>query len=138
MKAFQISPSVLCKWIIFWMPLITTAFTAASYKYLDSLNRGNSDSDDSTFGMPAEEYYGLTNPMANSWAGSKHEDYGGYLKRLGDKGGQRSSMPSRREAPDEWYGKSNPMASWQGYRHPQFGGYLDSLSKNTDEGSSSI
>ena len=33
--------------------------------------------------IPDEEYYGLTNPMANNWAGSKHETYGGYLHRLG-------------------------------------------------------
>jgi len=32
------------------------------------------------------------------------------------------------EAPDEFYGKHNPMASWSGWKHPQWGGYLDHLS----------
>lgn len=39
-----------------------------------------------------EEYYGLTNPMANSWPGSKHEEYGGYLKKLGDSADSSSTI----------------------------------------------
>lgn len=32
------------------------------------------------------------------------------------------------EPPDEWYGKSRPMASWAGWKHAQWGGYLENLS----------
>ena len=63
--------------------------------------------------------------MANNWPGSKHEEYGGYLKGL-------TTNPPPQDANDEWYGKSNPMASWQGYKPLQFGGYLDTLQADGD------
>jgi hypothetical protein len=160
MQAFRIgrSRSLIRKWIalLFFMPLmLVSAFsTSTPASYLDSLNHvasyddlnninAEGDSALRPFGMPAEEYYGFTNPMANCWPGSKHEEYGGYFKRLEDQGqeGRRqksesmalssSTMATTEEAPDEWYGKSNPMASWEGYRHPQFGGYLDTLSSTS-------
>lgn len=107
-------------WVFFLLLLWPLRSCWALSGYLDSLHRSSQSNDDDTskpFGMPAEEYYGHTNPMASNWPGSKHQDYGGYLKGLnpGD------------AAPHEWYGKSNPMASWEGYKHPRFGGYLDSL-----------
>lgn len=167
-------------WIIIWVPWTIPIQALTPSSYLDSLNRGgggggahstddasqprdaekanvkNNDNDDNDspsmpFGMPPEEYYGHTNPMANNWPGSRHEEYGGYLKRLGPKQvtGNQAGKPAARswsssasssekvEAPDEWYGKSNPMASWEGYRHPRFGGYLDSLQKTGNEEGSS-
>jgi len=62
--------------------------------------------------------------MANCWAGSKHEEYGGYLRNLKAPPASPSPPPD-----DEWYGKHRPMASWQGYQHAQWGGYLNSLSQ---------
>ena len=139
---------------------VVTCLTPSSY--LDSLNHhrdsassssseesGEIDSASKPFGMPAEEYYGHTNPMANNWPGSRHEEFGGYLKGLANNQGSKSSRGSSSltqdgaasastSAPDEWYGKSNPMASWKGYRHPKFGGYLDSLQDGADGGSSSV
>jgi len=34
------------------------------------------------------------------------------------------------EAPDEFYGKHNPMASWEGWKHPRWGAYLDNLGED--------
>lgn len=118
---------------IIFFALQCKAFTPSSY--LDSLNRGvdpadESDSSLTPFGMPAEEYFGQTNPMANNWPGSKHQEYGGYLNRLD--GGHRN-LRKKDDNNDEWYGKSNPMASWQGYKDPKYGGYLDTLQAATGD-----
>lgn len=145
MKVFRISSSLICcKWILLVVIFVSPGVAAFSTpsSYLDSLNQAGDASsepgdervvDDSSastpFGMPDEEYYGHTNPMANNWPGSKHQEYGGYLKLLGDtnKNSSKDQEHCEEASPDEWYGKSNPMASWQGYRHPKFGGYLDNL-----------
>ena len=50
--------------------------------------------------IPDEEYYGLTNPMANNWAGSKHETYGGYLHRLGKQ--QQQQQHQQKGPPGRW------------------------------------
>lgn len=49
--------------------------------------------------------------------------------------GQRTYV--REEAPDEWYGKSNPMASWGGWKDARWGGYLDNLQQQPEDGGSS-
>ncbi len=129
------STLTLPRWIVILLFLINQieAFTPSSY--LDSLSRRIESSEEThdaliSVGMPAEEYYGHTNPMANNWPGSKHEAGGGYLKRLDAK----NQQIQRDEPPDEWYGKGNTMASWQGYKHPRFGGYLDTLQPATEVG----
>jgi hypothetical protein len=62
-----------------------------------------------------EEYYGMTNPMANSWPGSKHEKYGGYLKKLGS---SRESISS-----DKGPGSPNNQSK----KSTRQGGYLENL-----------
>ena len=97
--------------------------------YLDSLGGGglqqsfvSEEEEDSTAtslddtcqnnNIPDEEYYGLTNPMANNWAGSKHETYGGYLYRLG-----------KPPPPPQQQQKGPPR---------RLGGYLDSLQQDQE------
>eukprot|EP00980_Cylindrotheca_fusiformis_P031318 scaffold26166_cov147-Cylindrotheca_fusiformis.AAC.1 len=68
-----------------------------------------------------EEYYGLTNPMANNWPGSKHEKYGGYFHKLlpktsTNKDSTRKPTPS----PQQNHFKPNDTSSRKG-------SYLDNL-----------
>jgi hypothetical protein len=101
--------------------------------YLNSLSSGITppEADEPERLAPGgEEWYGLTNPMANNLPGSKHQEYGGYLTKL-DRSNSPSTVKENDEAPDEWYGKSNPMASWAGHKNPQWGGYLDTLGQGS-------
>jgi hypothetical protein len=70
-------------------------------KYLDSLSGSQMmippPEPEGYEAIVPEEYYGLTNPMANNWAGSKHEEYGGYLHNL---------VPSDRNRNRSMIGKS--------------------------------
>ena len=52
--------------------------------YLNTLAIGNTPDDrpPGPESIVPEEYYGFMNPMANCWPGSKHEEYGGYLRNL--------------------------------------------------------
>ena len=102
--------------------------------YLNSLSSGTTtpEPDEPERLLAPEEWYGVTNPMANNWPGSKDQKYGGYLTKL-DRSNSPSSMKENDEAPDEWYGKSNPMASWAGHKNPQWGGYLDNLGQGSIE-----
>jgi hypothetical protein len=101
--------------------------------YLNSLASGATPTEpDEPDGLAPEEFYGLTNPMANNWPGSKHQKYGGYLTKL-DRSNTSSTVKENDDPPDEWYGKSNPMASWAGHKHPQWGGYLDNLGQGSLE-----
>jgi hypothetical protein len=88
--------------------------------YLETLSGIPSES--ATTGPPRpedivpEEYFGLTNPMANNWAGSKHEKYGGYLKKLVPTDTADAPSPSR----NAWQVQSSPKTPGQG-------SYLDNL-----------
>ena len=96
--------------------------------FLDSARPPPQPTEDGPEVLRPEEFYGVTNPMANNWPGSKHQKYGGYLTRLSPGNTQEvENYNVDSKAPDEWYGKSNPMASWCGYKNPQWGGYLESL-----------
>ena len=55
-----------------------------STSYLNTLAIGNTPDDrpPGPESIVPEEYYGFMNPMANNWPGSKHEQYGGYLRNL--------------------------------------------------------
>lgn len=67
-----------------------------------------------------EEYFGLTNPMANNWPGSKHEKYGGYLKKIASEESDSSALP----AANAWKTEASASSS------PKQGSYLDSLSES--------
>jgi hypothetical protein len=118
-----------------WLELVQSL--AAPKNYLDSLNSGKSNSvpippDNERERLAPEEFYGCTNPMANNWPGSKHEEYGGYLKRLGDAKNENGiHETNENDIPhntQEWHlGTSNLMAGSEGYENPKRGGYLDNL-----------
>jgi hypothetical protein len=122
-----------------WFELASSFAAAPKNNYLDSLNSGTSNSvpippDNERERLAPEEFYGCTNPMANNWPGSKHEEYGGYLKRLGgdarnENGGHtknENDTPPRNT--QEWHlGTSNPTAGSEGSKNPKRGGYLDNL-----------
>ena len=95
--------------------------------YLNSISSGATPrpEPDMQEKLAPEEWYGVTNPMANNWPGSKHEEFGGYLHKLQNGGNDQSE--ETKEATSGWYGKLNPMASWGGYKDPRWGGYLESL-----------
>jgi hypothetical protein len=109
--------------------------------YLNSLSSGTTapPEPDEPERLAPEEWYGVTNPMANNWPGSKHQKYGGYLTKL-DRSNSPSTGKENDESPDEWHGKSNPMAtsSWTGHKNPQWGGYLENLGQGAlEEGNQS-
>ena len=58
--------------------------TSFSASYLNTLAIGNTPDDrpPGPESIVPEEYYGFTNPMANTFPGSKHEQYGGYLRNI--------------------------------------------------------
>lgn len=89
--------------------------------YLDSLSGIQIDPAPPGPPMPEdivpEEYFGFTNPMANNWPGSKHEKYGGYLKKLLPK---NVNDDSSRPAPNAWQHQSTP-------KRPRQGNYLENL-----------
>ena len=62
-----------------------------------------------------EEYYGLTNPMANSWPGSKHEKYGGYLHNLGTPSFLSSSSSRNLSSQKSPESPSTPFRSGSSY-----------------------
>ena len=61
-----------------------TSVDGFSTSYLNTLGIGNTPDDrpPGPESIVPEEYYGFMNPMANNWPGSKHEQYGGYLRNL--------------------------------------------------------
>jgi hypothetical protein len=68
---------------LFILVLTASVVESFSQKYLDSLSGTQTPPEPEGYeAIVPEEYYGLTNPMANSWAGSKHEHYGGYMHNL--------------------------------------------------------
>ena len=129
--------------VLSWLEFVSSF--ASPTNYLDSLNSGTSKSvsippENDRERLSPEEFYGFTNPMANNWPGSKHEEYGGYLKRMGDRR-SKSVIHKRNEndtpyslkhahdaGDDVWHhGTSKPMASSKGFKNPKLGGYLDNL-----------
>jgi hypothetical protein len=119
--------------ILPFLVLVVSLETVLSFSYLESLSSSTppAPEPEGLEKIAPEEYYGCTNPMANNWAGSKHQKYGDHLTKLSGK--------EERTPPDEWYGKSNAMASWAGHKNPRWGGYLDNLQKNStfEEGNKS-
>jgi hypothetical protein len=102
--------------------------------YLNSLSSGTTapPEPDEPERLAPEEWYGVTNPMANNWPGSKHQKYGGYLTKL-DRSNSPSTGKENDESPDEWHGKSKA-----GHKNPQWGGYLDNLGQGAlEEGNQS-
>ena len=97
--------------------------------YLDSLERPSKQAPPPLLlehgtleeALRPEEHYGVTNPMANNWPGSKHQKYGGYLTRLSP--AEETIVKNYNvdcKAPDEWYAQAHTSAQ-------QRGGYLQSL-----------
>ena len=86
-----------------WVELIMVLFlhfgvtqvTSFSAAYLNTLAIGNTPDNrpPGPESIVPEEYYGFTNPMANCFPGSKHEQYGGYLRNIN---GNSSSDGGRR------------------------------------------
>eukprot|EP00957_Ditylum_brightwellii_P144871 11034366-Ditylum_brightwellii.AAC.1 len=99
--------------------------------YLDSL----SVSSEQKLSPPTKEE-NTAHGRSNNENTCIHKDDDNYIQ---NKGILHSSSNEQREtnygqedgeAPDEWYGKTNPMASWSGYKHSRWGGYLDYLGNN--------